>query len=379
MGFWGDMLKILAHTGMQTGGSILSDVVGTPIKEAASNRLMANKALIEAYTPTLTTGTVPEQEAAATFLEGISGSKLPRAPRTNPAGTEITSSEGAKLTAPASMNLSDLAPGESTTMGLVRPPAQKLEGLSTGLLTRGVTGTPEDVKYGATILNTLKPARKMGDLEYLLSLDPTQRSEAVKLLAAKGHPEFATYLSGPEGKAAVEAYNRSKRAPTATDVLLAATGNSDLAANIGAAATAIQPKPPNVAVINPDQPLPATAPKGSIVTPSKTAKEPSLVEQEQKLLGTVTGTLGKVSFNMPGETRAATNQLINQTIGQLNEVRLKQNKPPITTGDLINNEFNKAMKVLDSSRKTLGEENYAAKVKMLKDRKDQMLLGIGAQ
>src|SRR4030067_3816243 len=98
MGFYGDLLKILAHTGLQTGGNLLSQSILQPMLESAKTKSAATEALIKAYTPGLTTGTEKDQEAIATFLEGASGKKLPRAPVnvTNPSGTEIVSPRGAK-------------------------------------------------------------------------------------------------------------------------------------------------------------------------------------------------------------------------------------------------------------------------------------------
>jgi hypothetical protein len=115
-------------------------------------REQAGKALLG----TLGTGTDEEANAAAQALEENYGVKWPTAMRTNPAGAEVVSAEGAKLTAPRT-SLGDLAPGMTPQMGLVRPPLP-LEAIKSKILT-GLT--PEEQKVAAFPKDaTLQAARE---------------------------------------------------------------------------------------------------------------------------------------------------------------------------------------------------------------------------
>ncbi len=120
MGFYGDLIKILAHTGLQTGGNIIGQMVTGPMIAERQGQ----QKLLEAILPTMISPTATEEQrqAAAKTIEGITKTAWPTAPMSNPSGTEITSPMGAQLTAPRSMALRDLAPGYSPTMGLIRPP-----------------------------------------------------------------------------------------------------------------------------------------------------------------------------------------------------------------------------------------------------------------
>jgi hypothetical protein len=281
MGFYGDLLKILAHTGLQTGGNILSQSILQPMVESAKTRSTATDALIKAYTPGLSTGSEKDQEAIATFMEEASGRKLPRTsiPVTNTAGTEIISPTGAALTAPTTMNLKDLAPGynEVTKMGLVRPPVQKLEELSSGLMTRGLSGGPEDVGFGANLLGRIKSMNsKVTDMQRYVEAVKTGDEQTVgaieKFYGGRNavRAMFGEFQKNPE--AVKGFYDTSKP----SDLTRTRDMTPGVAASTGANATLMQPQ---VSVIDPNKPLPATATKGSIVGPTDVKKGPSVQEQ----------------------------------------------------------------------------------------------------
>ena len=131
MGFYGDLLKILAHTGLQTGGNIATQMIAGPMIAERQGQ----QKVLESLLPTMSSPTASEEErqAVAKTVEGITKTAWPTAVATNPAGTEIKSSGGAALTAPRGMDLSALAPGESVVNRLVRPPAS-LESMKTDAL-----------------------------------------------------------------------------------------------------------------------------------------------------------------------------------------------------------------------------------------------------
>lgn len=281
MGFWGDMLKMLAHTGLQTGGNVLTQTLLQPMIESARTKSAATDALIKAYTPGLSTGSEKDQEAIATFMEEASGKRLPRAsvPATNPAGTEIASPTGAELTAPAGMDLRELAPGynEVTKMQLVRPPISKLEELSTGLMTRGLTGGPEDVGFGVNLLGKIKS----------MSNKTTDMQKYVEAVKAGDNQTVDAIEKFYGGRNAVRAmFNEFQRNPEAVKGFYDTSKPSDLtrtrdmtpgqATATGQKATLLQPQ---VDVIGPGGVKIGTATKGSMAAPEETKKGPSITEQ----------------------------------------------------------------------------------------------------
>ncbi len=143
--FVGDMLRMLAHTGMQTGGTLLANMISQPM-------VAERQAQVEKILPTLLnrmgSETDPEMSGEiASRIKDISGIDLrTKLPAINPAGNveaganptdrgyQINSEAGRSLTAPRSMNLADLAPGETTVPGFIRP-TPSLESMKTGALT----------------------------------------------------------------------------------------------------------------------------------------------------------------------------------------------------------------------------------------------------
>ena len=92
MGFWGDMLKILAHGGVQTGASILGQTVTAPILAQKSMDQEEFKTLLQAA------GTAkPEaMSAISERLKELSGRGLPTYTRDVPTGA-LTTPEGETL------------------------------------------------------------------------------------------------------------------------------------------------------------------------------------------------------------------------------------------------------------------------------------------
>jgi hypothetical protein len=76
--------------------------------------------MLGALLPTMSTGPEPEREAAAKSIESITGTPWPRAVPTGPAGAEVQTAGGARLTSPS---LESLAPSITPVSQLVRPPA----------------------------------------------------------------------------------------------------------------------------------------------------------------------------------------------------------------------------------------------------------------
>jgi len=136
----GDLIRMLAHGGISTLGNVGAQLLSNYLKPGMEVRELAGKTLLG----TLGTGSEEETNAAAQALESDYGVKWPTATRTNPAGVEVVSPEGAKLTAPRA-SLNDLAPGVTPQMGLVRP-APALEAIKSKILT-GLT--PEEQKTAA--------------------------------------------------------------------------------------------------------------------------------------------------------------------------------------------------------------------------------------
>jgi len=148
----GDLIRMLAHGGISTLGNVGAQLLSNYLKPGMEVRESAGKALLG----TLGTGSEEEANAAARALESDYGVKWPTATRTNPAGVEVVSPEGAKLTAPRA-SLNDLAPGVTPQMGLVRP-APTLESIKSKILT-GLT--PEEQKTAAFPKDaTLQAARE---------------------------------------------------------------------------------------------------------------------------------------------------------------------------------------------------------------------------
>ena len=72
--FWGDILRILAHTGFQTAGGIGKELVSGYLKPGVE----AKEAYLKSLIPTIATAPEPQAEAAAKTFEKATGQKQPR-------------------------------------------------------------------------------------------------------------------------------------------------------------------------------------------------------------------------------------------------------------------------------------------------------------
>lgn len=374
--FGGDLLRILAHGVVGAGTNIGSQLLANYLQPDMLASTEAKKELIKGYLNTLSTGSTEEQEAVAPLLEKASGYTLPRA-RTG----AVTSPEGAKLTMPETTPISDLAPGYKAQMGLVRPPTSKPEELLAGLLSRNITGTAADKPFGNILLNAMKPPRtaRMGETEYLMSLSPAEREQAVQLIIAKKDPALAMFLGSKDGQDMITKFKSAGRPINASELLIEASKNPNLAAALGQAATSMQAQPKQVDVINPEAQLPKKATQGAIMGPRTTAPAPSPVAQEQRLLSSITEGLGKMQYTVPSEIREQQRQVVLQSVQSLNEIRATQGKPPINTTDLVENNFKIATKALQAQKDALGVDEYNRRVKALQERKSTILQSIGAK
>ncbi len=112
----GDLLRILAHTVLQTGGNIGTQFLSSYLKPGMEIKEAAGKNLLDV----INAGGPGAEEAAKSLTQDYGVAPWPRAPVVNPSGTEVRSPEGAKLTAPTSTPLAELAPGYTPEMGLVK-------------------------------------------------------------------------------------------------------------------------------------------------------------------------------------------------------------------------------------------------------------------
>ena len=140
--FWGDILRLLAHTGFQTAGGIGKELVGSYLKPGMEVRETAGKNLLDV----LSTQTGAPAEAAAETLKSRFGVEWPRATGTGPGGSsELLGPGGVKLTAPGTTPLAELAPGYEAQKSLIRG-VPSLDKLKAGLFQ---TLSPEEQKTAA--------------------------------------------------------------------------------------------------------------------------------------------------------------------------------------------------------------------------------------
>lgn len=145
----GDLLRLLARTGLGVVGDIGSELVKNWLRPGVEAKELAIKSMI----PIMGSGTSSEQEAAAKTIEDYSGFKWPKAGvenLLNPQERMVTSPEGTKLTAPKSTPLTELAPGYSQEMSFVRPNV-KLEDMAAA----------EVARSGSSPLGTLYKMKKL--------------------------------------------------------------------------------------------------------------------------------------------------------------------------------------------------------------------------
>ena len=130
--FWGDILRLLAHSGFQTAGGIGKELVGSYLKPGMAVREAAGKNLLDV----LATQTGAPAEAAAETLKSKFGVEWPRATGTGPGGSSELLGPGGferekvvRLTAPGTTPLAELAPGYEAQKRLVRgvPSLDKLK------------------------------------------------------------------------------------------------------------------------------------------------------------------------------------------------------------------------------------------------------------
>jgi len=145
--FWGDILRLLAHTGFQTAGGIGKELVGSYLKPGMEVREAAGKNLLDI----VRTQTGAPAEAAAESLAQDYKVKWPREPVVNPlapqAGTRYLGPEGSRLTALAGAPQSKLE--ELATAGY-KPETALVRGKATldELRTRAVEGAPPEEQRG---------------------------------------------------------------------------------------------------------------------------------------------------------------------------------------------------------------------------------------
>lgn len=274
--FGGDLLRILAHGGVNTLSNMGSQLLTNYLKPG----LDAKTELVKEYINTLRTGSTEEQEAVAPILEKQTGWELPRVAAMNPAGREVSSPEGRELTLPTSTPLSELAEGYKPQTRLVRPPAEKLEQLAAGLTTRALTGAPGDVSLGASLLDTVSKEKKLTDMQTYV--DAVKRGDTTTVAAIE------KFYGGRNALRAM--YNEYQRNPEAVGGFFQAKSPSDLtrtqgmsvgeAAGVGQKRTLMEPE---VSVLNPSGTVAGTAPRGSIKLEEPTKKAPSVAEQMQEI------------------------------------------------------------------------------------------------
>jgi len=140
--FWGDILRLLAHSGLQTGGNIATQLIGSYVKPGMEVRETAGKNLLDV----LATQTGAPAEAAAETLKEKFGVEWPRATGTGPGGSsEVLGPGGVRLTAPGTTPIPELAPGYEAQKSLVRG-VPSLDKLKAGLFQ---TLSPEEQKIAA--------------------------------------------------------------------------------------------------------------------------------------------------------------------------------------------------------------------------------------
>ena len=114
--FWGDILRLLAHSGLQTGGNIATQLIGSYVKPGMEVRETAGKNLLDV----LATQTGAPAEAAAETLKEKFGVEWPRATGTGPGGSsEVLGPGGVRLTAPGTTPIPELAPVIKTILSLI--------------------------------------------------------------------------------------------------------------------------------------------------------------------------------------------------------------------------------------------------------------------
>jgi hypothetical protein len=145
----GDLIRLLAHAGLSTAGNVGTQLLANYLQPGMQTQTAAGKEFINMM------GTNPN-EATAEALKSY-GVDWPRGPVQNAAGTEVTSPEGVKLTAPRSTPLNELAPGINPTTALIR-------------------GAPSSDQVKADIINSLPLEAKQG----ILTRDPQMITELAK-------------------------------------------------------------------------------------------------------------------------------------------------------------------------------------------------------
>lgn len=149
----GDLIRMLAHGGISALGNVGTQLLSNYLKPGMEIREQAGKALLGTLA---TAGSEEEANAAARALEENYGVKWPTAVRTNPAGVEILSPQGRKLTVPQG-SVEQLTPDYQVQRGLVRP-AAPLEALKSKIFQ---TLSPEEQKVAAFPKDaTLQAARE---------------------------------------------------------------------------------------------------------------------------------------------------------------------------------------------------------------------------
>jgi hypothetical protein len=130
----GDLIRLLAHAGLSTAGNVGTQLMANYLQPGMATKEAYGKGLVDV----LGSGNEPDRRAAAEALQNY-GIKVPMVNQTNPAGNEVTSSEGAKLTAPTTTPLGELASGMTPVTSPLRM-APTLDKLKASIIGR----MPED-------------------------------------------------------------------------------------------------------------------------------------------------------------------------------------------------------------------------------------------
>lgn len=121
----GDLIRLLAHTGLNTVGGIGTALINNWLQPGMVAKENYAKGLLDVL------GNPQNIESAKAAQEQLRkfGVDVPDVTVTNPAGTEATSAAGARLTVPRSTPLGELASGISPTVGPLRlvPSLDKLK------------------------------------------------------------------------------------------------------------------------------------------------------------------------------------------------------------------------------------------------------------
>jgi len=111
--FWGNMLELLAATGLNTAAKIGANAITAPIQAKQASQQQVLRSLL----PVLSTGSESEREAVAKTIQDLSGVTLPRAEVPLPTTRSL---EGTMLPVPTMEGISEEF--NPTRQALVKPP-----------------------------------------------------------------------------------------------------------------------------------------------------------------------------------------------------------------------------------------------------------------